>query len=158
MGRREWKFASLSEGLCMSLSAVHRSLGRCAKARLISIAPFDYINISNVTDFLLYGVPYVFAVAPGKIVRGIATAHSAPPLNSRIVTENDHYVWPYIHGDIRGQTIEPLYPQAPEAALADPEFYELLALVDAVRAGTAREKTIASSLLKERLQEYAERY
>ena len=44
---------------------------------------------------------------------------------------------------MRGLGIEPLYPTAPGAALRNEKLYELLALVDALRAGRARERTFA---------------
>jgi hypothetical protein len=46
----------------------------------------------------------------------------------------------------------PLYKAAPTAARKDPKLYELLALVDAVRGGRARERTTAVRLLEKRLQ------
>jgi hypothetical protein len=46
----------------------------------------------------------------------------------------------------------PLYESVPEAALEDPQFYELLALFDALRAGQARERKLAAELLGERLK------
>jgi hypothetical protein len=46
----------------------------------------------------------------------------------------------------------PLYPSVPDAAARNPELGELLALFDAVRAGSAREQVLAMALLEERLQ------
>ena len=45
----------------------------------------------------------------------------------------------------------PLYAAAPATAARNPELYELLALVDAVRLGRARERTRAKQLLRERI-------
>ena len=45
----------------------------------------------------------------------------------------------------------PLYPQAPEAVLQDPELHALLALIDALRVGQKREKTLAIGELKKRI-------
>jgi hypothetical protein len=83
-------------------------------------------------------------------VRGIATAHSAAPLNAIIISE-EHYVWPSGRGNLRGQTILPLYPSVVEAVKNDEKLYELLALVDTLRVGRAREKEIAVQELKKRL-------
>jgi hypothetical protein len=47
--------------------------------------------------------------------------------------------------------LAPLYRSAPEAALRDPQLYELLVLVDAMRAGRARERKLASDELGRRL-------
>jgi hypothetical protein len=69
----------------------------------------------------------------------MATAHSAAPLNDAIHS-SEHYVWPTGKGNLRGHSIVPLYPSAIEAAQNDRKLYELLALVDALRVGRAREK------------------
>jgi hypothetical protein len=52
-----------------------------------------------------------------------------------------------------GLTISPLYPTVPAAARHDPMLYELLALVDALRVGRAREQTLAREMLARRLME-----
>jgi hypothetical protein len=84
------------------------------------------------------------------LVRGVATAHSASPLNN-IIESEEAYVWPYGKGELRGQSIEPLHPNVPEACLRDENFYELMALCDVLRVGRAREKNIAVEELKNRL-------
>ena len=48
-----------------------------------------------------------------------------------------------------------LYKLVPGAARSDPRLSELLVLVDAIRAGRAREREIAVNELKQRLQRYA---
>ena len=66
-------------------------------------------------DFLVHGLAVVFPVKPGAIVRGIPTAHSAPPLNKEILS-GEEYVWPFAKGSARGQGITPLYTTVPMAA------------------------------------------
>ena len=61
-------------------------------------------------------------------------------------------VWPHPEGEVRGESLEPLYPSAVEAARRDRALYESLALVDALRVGRARERTLAIRLLRERLR------
>jgi hypothetical protein len=51
-----------------------------------------------------------------------------------------------------GIALEPLYKTVPEASLRDPSLYELLALVDAIRDGRARERKIAEKELINRLR------
>ena len=109
---------------------------------------------SPFLEFLLHAVKYVFPAELGPLCRGIPTAHSAPPLAKRIVSEdNDQYVWPHDEGKVRGQGIPPLYETAPDAALQDPKLYEFLALIDALRAGRARERNIAAQEIENRLSE-----
>lgn len=61
-------------------------------------------------------------------------------------------VWAHERGDRIGHTLIPLYPTVPEAALARPELHELLALVDAIRVGGARDIRLATELLEQRLR------
>ena len=75
-----------------------------------------------------------------------------PPLAALIAASNaTSPVWPDPAGSTRGQALYPLYPSAPLAARSDPQLYEFLALVDAIRIGNVREQQLAESLLKERL-------
>jgi hypothetical protein len=52
---------------------------------------------------------------------------------------------------MRGQSIIPLFPGAPLLAVDNPALYDLLALIDALRVGTARVRTIAAGLLGDRI-------
>jgi hypothetical protein len=61
-------------------------------------------------------------------------------------------VWPCEFGTARGQSLKPLYVSVPSAVKNDSKLYELLALIDAIRAGRAREKEIAISELKKHLR------
>jgi hypothetical protein len=61
-------------------------------------------------------------------------------------------VWPFEKGSERGYAFLPLYKKAPQAALKDHELYELLALVDALRDGSARERGLAKRELSARLK------
>jgi hypothetical protein len=47
--------------------------------------------------------------------------------------------------------VQPLYKTAPLAARRDADLYEILALVDAIRVGRARERQRGLELLAERL-------
>ena len=69
------------------------------------------------------------------------------------VTGNDAEVpvWPDPNGTKKGLAVQPLYGSAPIAAKNDPALYELLALVDALRLGRARERAIAAKEIEKRL-------
>jgi hypothetical protein len=60
-------------------------------------------------------------------------------------------VWPSAKGKVVGAAIAPLAPSVPDAALASPPLYELLALVDALRIGAARDREAAGPRLAHRL-------
>jgi hypothetical protein len=62
------------------------------------------------------------------------------------------YVWPYKHGSVMGEQILPFYEKQPDAAMEDPIFYKLLALVDAIRVGQSRERNIAIKELERELK------
>jgi hypothetical protein len=109
-------------------------------------------NRGNLKEFLVYGVKYAFPVKRGALVRGVPTAHAAPPLSTQIAQPFEPPpVWPYAEGSVRGTEFSPLYRNVPAAALHDPKFYELLALVDAIRDGRARERELAISELVSRI-------
>jgi hypothetical protein len=81
------------------------------------------------------------------------TAHAAPPLSAQISSEDLPPVWPDPKGTVRGLALKPLYRTVPKAAKSDPKLYELLALVDALRMGRARERKLAEEGLKHRLSQ-----
>jgi len=153
IGPRAWTYASLAAELGMSSSQLHDAIGRVLKARLAvkragSIVP----RIRNLEGFLIHGLPYVFVPERGAMTRGLPTSHAASPLVQKIVSDGEPPpVWPDPGGEVRGITFSPLCKCAPHAARADPALYELLALVDAIRDGRARERAIAARELKQRL-------
>lgn len=147
----KWQMQDIASALKISASEVSESLARSKSAKLIAANKRD-IYVSSLLEFLMCGLKYVFPVMPGAMVRGIPTAHSAPPLNEKIMASTDNYVWPSSKGTMRGQAIEPLYKTVPEVATEDKELYELLALVDAIRVGRAREVQLATEELEKRLK------
>ena len=60
-------------------------------------------------------------------------------------------MWPSASGQVRGQSIQPLYPSVVEAAKKDEKLYQLLALADVLRVGKVREKNLALKELKQRI-------
>lgn len=73
-----------------------------------------------------------------------------PPLASELVA-NDALVWPDDEGTATGTSLAPLHPAAPAAARRNPRLHEMLALVDALRVGRVRERTLAARRLHERI-------
>jgi hypothetical protein len=85
------------------------------------------------------------------VCRGIPTAHSAPSLAHKIVTQDhERVVWPFESAHVRGQSIAPLYPSVPHAVMKNPRLYDLLALVDSLRVGSAQERKSAALELERR--------
>lgn len=150
LGDKPWRHVDLAAALGLSQPEISFALDRCRTARFIDSAKKRVMKTA-LLEFLVHGLTYVFPARPGPICRGIVTAHSAPPLSKSIVaSKEDVYVWPWDDGKVRGQAIEPLYPKAPLAAVNDRKLYELLALIDALRVGRAREKVIAAKELETR--------
>jgi hypothetical protein len=139
--------------LSLSASEVHAALKRLAISRLVSDeADGGRPLLQPVEEFLLHGVKYAFPARRGEVTRGIATSYAAPPLARQIASGSDlPPVWPYAEGKQRGIGLEPLYRTVPTAALRDPLLYELLALIDALRDGRARERRLAEQELTARL-------
>ena len=147
---KEWRLVDLALSLFLSQSEVSKALERLARSGLIDESKRVPAR-SALYDLIVNAVKYIFPVKPGGISRGIPTSHSANPLSSKIVSES-RYVWPCIEGKVKGESIEPLYKNLPKAALNDEKLYELLALVDAIRVGKAREQELAKKELKKRFR------
>lgn len=148
--RPAWKSIDLAKELGLSPFEISVGLERCQRSWFLDSSKRNLMK-SALLEFLLHGLKYVFPAAPGPICRGIPTAHCAPPLAGKIVfNENDLYVWPHAEGTKKGQAIEPIYESAPYAAQNDPKLYEMLALIDALRVGRAREKALAAKELEKR--------
>ena len=146
----QWRNLDIAYSLKISPSEVSEVLNRCKIAKLINKEKRE-VHLNALTEFLVYGLKYVFPAEPGAIAKGIPTAHSASPIKEKIISSTESYVWPNSKGNLRGQSIDPLYKTIPEAALEDQEFYELIALVDTIRIGKAREVKMAIDELKNRI-------
>jgi len=156
LGKNPWSYNGLAVELGMSPSEVHAAANRALLAKLaVKDAEKIRPNIRNLEDFLLHGIQYVFVPERGELNRGLPTAHAAAPMDAHFVADNEPPpVWPDPGGEVRGESFSPLYKSAPKAAKKDPVLYELLALVDGIRGGRARERDFAMKELKKRLKQY----
>lgn len=148
-------YADLGAAVGLSASEANQAVLRASQAGLLLPPDADEKprpNAGALLEFLIHGVRHAFFVVPGRVTRGMPTAHSAPPLSARLAATGDlAFVWPDPEGDVRGQAIEPLYPSVPAAARRSPALYELLALVDALRCGDARARKMAIAELEPRI-------
>lgn len=154
--------------LRMSASEVHAAMKRARNSGLLQAplgiqrdpqlvrarrSALDRPNVRAITEFLVHGLKYVFPPQRGELTRGMPTAYAAPPLRDLVVHGSEPIpVWPWAEGNVRGVAFEPLYPSVPYAALQDPLLYEYLAIADVLREGRARERKIAESELRNRLE------
>jgi hypothetical protein len=146
--------AAIAGDLFLSPSEVHAALGRLHSARLLHGPELhDRPILPSLEEFLLHGVKYAFPAEHGMLTRGLPTSVAAPPLDRKFVRDDEPPpVWPMPEGGCRGLAFKPLYKGAPRAALRDPLLYELLALLDAIRDGRARERKLAEQELCKRLK------
>jgi len=146
----------LAEELGVGKTEVNKSINRSLSVGLIRRdrkTGHPKANLKALTEFIIYGLKYVFPAKPAEIVRGIPTAFAAPILQGQLMTAGEMiFVWPDARGKSKGQSITPLFKSVPLAVKQDPRLYEYLALVDAIRLGRSREAHIAEQRLKERLQ------
>lgn len=136
--------------LQISESEVSESLHRSEYAGLITDTKSKQINKRALLDFVNWGLRYVFPARPMSFGRGVATAHSAEPLKSKLVSD-ENYVWANPEGNLRGLVIEPLYATLPFITEKNKALYESLALVDAIRTGTARTVVLAKEMFENRI-------
>ena len=142
-------YPALSQALGLSLGEAHNAVRRLIAARLVR-RDDRAVNRGALFEFLTAGVPYAFAAEQGPPVRGVPTAHSAPSLSERF-SSADPVVWPSADGTVRGAGVEPLIATAPTFARTNERLYHLLAAVDALRIGRARERQLFKDYLKKQL-------
>jgi hypothetical protein len=146
-------YAALAEELKLTASEIHAGVDRAVTAQL---ARKDQLGkpvllLEALRMFVHHGVRYCFPATHGPLGRGMPTAHAAAPLNKLMVQSTDPApVWPHKDGTVRGVIFFPLYPTVPDAAKNNAALYELLALVDAVRGGSMRERVLAVAELDKR--------
>jgi hypothetical protein len=108
------------------------------------------VNRAALQDFVVHGLRFVFPAVMGPVTRGMPTGAAAPILRGRFgEVDALPMVWPDPEGEVRGVSLLPLYPTVPQASRNDPRLHDALALVDALRAGAAREREMARELFKE---------
>lgn len=153
---QEWSQRSLAKSLIISLAEINGGIKRLTEARLLrkdtngKLIPI----ISAAEEFLIYAVKYQFPGKLGTYTKGIPTAYAAPLFRRIIVLGDDPIpVWPYAFGETKGVALIPIHASIPKALMENPdnELYELIALIDTIRIGKARERNIAIKLLKEKL-------
>ncbi len=149
--RSEWSYPALSHELSMSASEVHAGVKRAAAAKLMDMQRKRPVK-SNLVEFLLHGIKYAYPPDRGGMTRGMPTGYAAPPLRE-LITQPDEPspVWLDPEGQMRGYEFSPLFRSATRACKVDPKLYELLALVDAIRDGRARERKIAVKEIQSRI-------
>jgi hypothetical protein len=149
-----WTYRSLAERLRVSHPVVQRALERAKGADLYQ-ADQRAVHLPHFEEFALHALRFIAPVRLSGLVPGVPAAWAAEPMASAIRSSLDEPppVWPYARGGVRGQAIEPLHPAAPKAVEEWPELSEILALLDSLRAGDARVRSVAGELLPSLLRD-----
>ncbi|MFI5010363.1 MAG: hypothetical protein ACHQDY_08835 [Solirubrobacterales bacterium] len=148
----DWTVRSLAEELHLPSASTQRSL-----ERLGATPAYDSsrrrVSLSGCTELFEHALRFIAPVLRGGETRGLATAWAVPPLSQHLAPVDElPPVWPDPLGEQRGLEVQPLHPAVVPLARADPEMYEQLALIDALRAGDARTRGLAADLLRERIR------
>lgn len=149
--KEEPTYAQLAHSLGISASQAHTAVGRCVDSELLH-PDSKRVMKASLMEFLEHGVRYMLPGKLGREARGVATSFSAAPLNEQIDAQ-EIIVWPHPEGGLRGASLEPIYKIVPDVARKDPQFHAMMALVDAIRVGRARERSLAKNMLKKLLDD-----
>lgn len=153
----QYSVRSLAKSTGISKSEVSSALQRCYEVGLAKsdrLEKIPRINASALTEFIIYGLKYVYPAKVAEITRGIATAWAAPVLQGQLMSAGELVpVWPDARGNTKGQAVEPLFKSVPNAVRSDPVLYSMLALTDAIRIGQPRERNVASEKLSAMLKD-----
>jgi hypothetical protein len=147
----KWRFETLAFSLGLSVSETHAAIQRLRWARLLDGTVKRPLR-RNLLEMLIGGVKYFYVARIGGQVTGVPTGISASPLKEHFADkEMTPFVWPHPEGTVYGHELTPLYRTVPMAALQDPQLYELLVLVDALRLHSPRPTALAAELLRKKI-------
>lgn len=148
---KPWSQRDIAYELQIGQSSLNRAL-KNAEELLLYNPVRKQVSVMRLEDALVHGAPYFLAPKWGGEARGVPTSWAAPPLSDLLAVDDPLIpVWPDPNGEVRGIALEPLHKNVPQAARKDPLLYEMLALVDALREGRAREMRLAQKELHRRL-------
>jgi hypothetical protein len=148
----DWTYRSLADLLHVPHAVVQRALERAKDADLYSGARRE-VHLPHFEEFAIHALRFVAPAQLGPLAPGVPAAWAAEPMAKAIHSAGDDPppVWPYAPGQVRGQSVEPLHPAAPEVVADWPELSEILALLDSLRVGDPRVRQVAESLLPARI-------
>ena len=150
-GDSSWTYRELASRLGVPHALVQRALQRGEEADLYSSASRS-VHRANLEEFILHGLRFLAPAKLGRVVSGVPAAWAAAPVSRRIRETGDlPPVWPAAKGRVRGQALAPLHDAAAGAVEDFPALGELLAIVDSLRAGDVRVRSVAGPMLMQAL-------
>ena len=143
----------LADELGIPPASVQNSLKHLERVGLLSGSGRSrHFNRLEARNFLVHASRFIAPVSVGALTYGIPTAHAAAPLKEKLLSDDAPVVIPAEPdgkpGLLEGRAVKPLHKSVPYAVRKDPELYKLVALVDALRIGRARERAMAESELR----------
>jgi DNA-binding transcriptional MocR family regulator len=146
-----WSLRELAEKLFVDHTVVSRALKRTEEAGLFQSGE-RRVNSANFAELMIHAARFIAPAPLGGITRGFNAAWAAAPISDLIRQAGSEPppVWPSALGVNRGQGLEPLHPGALGAS-ADSKLGALLAIVDCLRAGDARVRSVAAATLEGQL-------
>ena len=149
----------LARELHVDHTLVHRALARAENAGLYRKAS-KAVNRPNVEELLIHAARFIAPAQLGPLTRGEPAAWAVEPLSNIVHQPGDEPppVWPDARGSVRGQELKPLHPAAPRASKDNPKLASLLSIIDSLRAGDLRTRTVAADVLRSEVRATAQRH
>ena len=154
----QWTYASLAEQAGMTASQCFASVKRCRASMLLSQskrAPWS-VSWLSLRELLAHALRFMFPAEFKASARGWPTVHSAAFVKQHFlqdVSEERQVVWPDKQGPVKGDVLLPLHKSVCKIISKPDEqsFYNVMATVDLLRVGQARERDFAMNYLEEQL-------
>lgn len=142
-------FVNLAASTGLSAGECHNAVRRLRLARLLVLDERRPAT-ESLHEFMVHGAPFAFPPVIGPEIVGVPTGQASLPFRG-IVESPELMVWPHADGEVRGQSLVPLFPGAIALPGRNHPLYDLLAIADALRVGTTRIRKVAAELLGTRL-------
>jgi hypothetical protein len=150
----DWTLRELAAELCVDHTLVHRALKRTEIAGLYRPG-HRQVHRANFQELASHAMRFIAPARLGELTSGVPAAWAAEPI-SEIIRQSGQEpppVWPCVMGTVRGQALEPLHPAAVQASHDMPALGRLLAIIDSLRAGDTRVRTVATTALGDALNQ-----
>lgn len=152
LGESEWNYLRLAGSLSISASETHAATERCRAAGVLG-TPRGKLTVARRKFFELVtvAVPQVYYAVRGPVESGIPTSIYAEPLRGVFPKDPNRpvpLIWPSESGGTKGESLLPIYPTMPKAIQHDVVLHKLLALIDVVRVGEAKDRKTATDFLE----------
>lgn len=143
-------YAQLAQSLHIGVGTAHAALASAKAAQLVSTT--GEAVVGNLIEFLIHGARYAFYPVRTGPARGVPTGAAQSALSERLAGDRTPLVWPESSGRARGDGLEPIYPTVPRIAARDPKLHVVLAALDLIRTGSARERSVAAEVIQETME------